>query len=241
MVVLAGLLIYGLGVMRSVAAQSGEEPVRIAVVGEQWWWRVTYSYQGSTIESANEIRIPINRPVELRLSSADVIHSFWVPNLAGKVDMIPGRTTLLRFAATRPGTSRGQCAEYCGGAHAFMSFHLVALEAGDFESWLARESGDAARPATKQQEQGQALFFASGCGGCHTIRGTPARGKIGPDLTRLGSRTTIAAAVLPNNQQAIARWIRDNQHIKPENLMVPYRGFDDSELEALSAYLASLR
>ena len=241
-VTLTLLLGYGLLTMRAgQAAPNEEEPLRLTVVGEQWWWRVIYETpDGSQFESANEVRIPTGRRVEIALLSADVIHSFWVPNLAGKVDMIPGRTNIITLIADRPGISRGQCAEYCGGAHALMAFNVVAMAPPEFEAWLAREAGPAA-PAGGAEDPGQLLFLSSGCGACHTIRGTVATGTIGPDLTHMGSRVSLAAGILPNNAEAIAAWIVGNQHIKPENRMPPYGIFSDRELVALSDYLTRLQ
>ena len=144
--------------------------------------------------TANEIRIPAGRQVEIELSSADVIHSFWVPSLAGKVDMIPGTVNRMRLRAAQTGTYRGQCAEYCGGPHALMAFHVVVLEPDQFESWLAGQRQPAAAQRTALQRRGEGLFLSTGCGGCHAIRGTKAAGTIGPDLTHVGGRLSIAAA-----------------------------------------------
>jgi cytochrome c oxidase subunit 2 len=220
-------------------AGSGAASVRIAVIGEQWWWRVVYvAPDGRRIESANEIRIPVGQPVALELTTADVIHSLWIPKLAGKLDMIPGRKNVLNVVANEPGISRGQCAEYCGGAHAMMSLYVVAMPENEFETWLAREASPA---LVAQSGAGQRLFFAGGCGACHAIRGTRAQGRIGPDLTHLGSRMSLAAATLPNRAEDIARWIRDSQHVKPENRMPPYGIFSADELAALAGYLADLK
>jgi cytochrome c oxidase subunit 2 len=242
-VALSALLAYGLFVMRAgTAAPAAGEPLRIAVVGEQWWWRIIYAGpDGRTFESANELRIPTGRPIELLLSTADVIHSFWVPNLAGKVDMIPGRTNHLMLAAERPGVSRGQCAEFCGGAHALMSFYVVAMPPKEFTAWLEQAGADTHEPATPRFRQGQEIFLAAGCGGCHAIRGIPANGTIGPDLTHVGGRISLAAGTLASDEPAFARWIADNQHIKPENRMPPFRIFSETELGALAGYLASLK
>lgn len=241
-VTLTALLIFGLAIMRAGGAQPGQgEALRIAVVGEQWWWRITYTAaDGSQVETANELRIPVGRPVELELTTADVIHSFWVPNLAGKVDMIPGRANRLTLVADRPGESRGQCAEYCGGAHALMSFHVVALDAPEFAAWFDGLAAPAREPESTEARRGRDLFLRGGCGACHTIRGTAARGTIGPDLTHLGDRLALAAATLPNEAGALVRWIRDSQHIKPENRMPPYGIFSDGELLAIAAYLRGL-
>lgn len=237
-VALTALLAYGLVVMRSRASADDDAAFRVAIVGELWWWRVTYMLpDGRRIESANELRIPVGAPVALDLQTADVIHSFWVPSLAGKLDMIPGRTNVLTLRATEPGVSRGQCAEYCGGAHALMSFHVVALPPQDFSAWLERE----AAPAPPSDAPGARVFAEAGCGACHTLRGTSARGTIGPDLTHVGGRLSLAAATLPNDAEAFARWIRDNQHIKPGNAMPPYGILTGGELTALAAYLESLK
>lgn len=242
-IVLTLLLFYGLLMMRAESVLSANEgdTVRIGVVGEQWWWRVSYQDAGRRVESANEIRIPTGRTIAIELTTADVIHSFWVPKLAGKLDMIPGRKNVLRLSAATPGVSRGQCAEYCGGAHALMSFYVVALAEADFDRWLAREASPAETPRDPAALQGKLLFMASGCGACHAVRGTAAVGTIGPDLTHVGGRMSLAAAALPNNEVAFARWIRDNQHIKPDNRMPPFGIFNDTELAALARYLASLR
>ena len=241
-VVLSALLFYEAFARGGSLDAAAQEPVRIAVVGEQWWWRITYPLDsGRSFETANELHIPVGRPVQLELTTADVIHSFWVPPLSGKLDMIPGRTTVLNLTATQPGLTRGQCAEYCGGAHALMSFHVVALPADEYDAWLAREAAPSTSPVNPSDEQGLTLFLSSGCAGCHTIRGTPANGTIGPDLTHVGSRTSLAAATLLNDRDALARWITDNQHIKPENKMPPFAIFSDTELNALSGYLAALK
>jgi len=233
------LLAYGLSAMGSRAWPTGDPAaLRITVVGEQWWWRVIYHLpDGTDLESANELVIPVGERVALQLQTADVIHSFWVPNLAGKVDMIPGRTNRLALQATQAGVSRGQCAEYCGGAHALMSFHVVARERPDFDAWLAAES----RPAVRTDGEGARLFVASGCGACHRVRGLPsAAGRIGPDLTHVASRRSLAAATLRNDAEAFAAWIRDNQHIKPGNRMPPYRVLSDGELRVLAQFLDAL-
>lgn len=238
-VTLSALLIYGFSILRvGENLIQAENALRISVVGERWWWRVIYRHDdGHTTEAANEIRIPTGRPVEIELSTADVIHSFWLPAYAGKVDMIPGRINRLHFSADKPGIVRGQCAEYCGGAHALMAFYAVAMPPDDYDAWLAREKADA-EPA--RGHAGERLFLTSGCGGCHTVRGTRADGKEGPDLTHVGGRLSIGAGILPNTPESFGRWISRHQQLKPENLMLPYDFFTESELQALSAYLKSL-
>jgi cytochrome c oxidase subunit 2 len=228
--------------MASARDFSNEPSLRIAVDGRQWWWRVVYSDpNGNRIESANEIRIPVGQTVKLELTTSDVIHSFWVPRLAGKLDMIPGRKNVLTLVARESGVSRGQCAEYCGGAHALMSLYVVALPKMEFAAWLDHEAKPAAPTTDPEARAGQMLFLSHGCGGCHTIRGTPAVGTIGPDLTHVGSRMSLGAAALPNDQASIARWITENQHIKPENRMPPFAIFNNKELSSLSLYLSGLK
>ncbi|MGZ4989810.1 MAG: cytochrome c oxidase subunit II, partial [Methylobacter sp.] len=215
-VTLTALLIYGFLILKAggTLAQA-EDPVRISMIGEQWWWRVIYRHDdGHTTESANELRIPTGRPIEIELSTADVIHSFWIPAYAGKIDMIPGRTNTLHFSADKPGIVTGQCAEYCGGAHALMSFYTIAMTLSDYDAWLANERMNA-KPAS--QSEGGRLFLSSGCGGCHTVRGTQADGKIGPELTHVGSRRSLGAGILPNTPESFAKWISRHQTIKPEN------------------------
>jgi cytochrome c oxidase subunit 2 len=240
--VLTVLLIYGLVVLQAGAGRSGEaDGPAITVVGKQWWWRVAYpGADGREIVSANELRIPVGRPVAVRLDSDDVIHSFWVPQLGGKLDMIPGRTNVLTLQATEPGPTRGQCAEYCGGAHALMAFYVVAMPETDYAAWLQHEASDAVAPDTVEEMAGQALFLLNGCGACHAVRGTAAAGAIGPDLTHVGGRLSLAAAALPNDAPSFARWIADNQHVKPENKMPPFGQFSADELAAIAAYLDSL-
>lgn len=242
-VVLTALLIYGFVLLQAGAqAQTGTTSLRIAVSGEQWWWRVTYrTADGREIDAANEIHLPVGQPVTLELTTADVIHSFWAPSIAGKLDMIPGRTNQMTVTATQPGITRGQCAEYCGGAHAFMAFHVVAQTPAAFEAWLEREAADAVPPQSESLQRGGELFLTSGCGGCHTVRGTPADGTIGPDLTHVGGRHSLAAATLPNSAEAFAAFIVNNQHIKPENRMPPYGIFSEDQLDDLAGYLEGLR
>jgi cytochrome c oxidase subunit 2 len=242
-VTLSALLSYSLILTSTAKPASGAaSPLKISVVGERWWWRVSYEDgAGRSFETANEIRIPVDRPVEVSLTTADVIHSFWAPTLAGKLDMIPGRTNILTLRATKPGVSRGQCAEYCGGAHALMAFDVVAMPEAAYSEWRAQAAAPAAAPQSARERDGLRLFMQSGCPACHTIRGAGASGRIGPDLTHVGGRLSLGAAILPNDAEGFARWIRDNQKLKPGNLMPPYEIFTEDELAALSAYLAHLR
>ncbi|MCX2721552.1 cytochrome c oxidase subunit II [Roseibium salinum] len=240
--VLSGLLAYGLIIMNIGASRASRaEGPGITVIGKQWWWKVVYTTEdGQRVVSANELRIPIDRPVALRLETEDVIHSFWVPQLAGKLDMIPGRTNTLTIEADEPGISRGQCAEYCGGAHALMSFYVVAMPPDAYEDWLAAEAAPAQEPGGAEAREGKTLFMENGCGGCHAIRGTQAKGTIGPDLTHVGGRHSLGAATLANDAEAFANWIRNNQRIKPDNLMPGYRNLERDELSAIAIYLEGL-
>lgn len=241
LLVLTGLLVPGLAMIRTLRAP-GDATLRITVAGEQWWWRVAYHLPDhAPIISANEIRLPVGQRVELGLTSGDVIHSLWIPALAGKLDMIPGRTNTLVVEPTRTGTFRGVCAEFCGTAHALMAFAVVVMEPAEFEGWLEREAAPAKRPTQEPAATGAALFTALGCGGCHTVRGTMATGSIGPDLTHLSSRRSLGAGVLANDAASLHRWIAATDEIKPEVRMPAYGMLPAPELAALTAYLESLR
>ena len=224
--VLSVLLLYVYSVGERLHAQP-EAQLRIEVTAEQWWWRVRYP----GFETANEIRIPAGQSVELVLLSADVIHSFWVPSLAGKVDMIPGRANRLVVSAKEEGVYRGQCAEFCGGPHALMALHVAAQSQSEFDAWRAQQQ----RPAAA----GHALFLAR-CAVCHAVRGTDAAGTRGPDLTHVASRLHLAAGTRPNTPADLAAWLADSQHVKPGNLM-PSMRLGAEELQSLAAYLSTLK
>ncbi len=247
-VVLSGRLIYGLTITARVADEPRPGEMRVRVTGEMWWWRVAYlDDQGrEVIQDANEVHIPAGRPVVFELESADVIHSFWVPRLGGKVDMIPGRRNFLRLQADEPGAYGGQCAEYCGGPNALMGLVVVAHDPQAYAAWREKQARPAAVVASPQTalalvDQGRAVFAASGCAACHTIRGTEANGLAGPDLTHVGSRQTLGAGILPNNQGTMAGWIADSQGVKPGNRMPSYPVLNGQDLRAVSAYLDSLK
>jgi cytochrome c oxidase subunit 2 len=233
-VVVTGLLIYSLAVTEKVTAGPASGVVRIRVAGEMWWWRVQYlDEQGVAFETANQIHIPVGRPVSFELVSTDVIHSFWVPQLGGKMDMIPGRTNTLRLQADEQGVFRGQCTEYCGGAHALMALEVVAQPQAEFDAWAAAQ----AQPAAATDHPGWALFADSGCGACHTVRGTDANGRIGPDLTHLVSRRTLAAAVQPNTPEALRRFIRHAGDMKPGLRMPDYERLSEADVAAIADWL----
>jgi len=233
---------FGLGSTENTRAVP-DGVLRIHVIGKQWWWEVRYEQPGSAerIVLANEIRLPTNQAVELVLSSSDVIHSFWAPSLAGKVDMIPGRTTRLRLQTSQEGTFRAMCAEYCGGQHALMALYVVTEDPNEFNTWLTRQSQPITAPTDSFLKLGQDAFFKGGCQSCHTIRGTPANGTVGPDLTHVGSRKSLAAGALDNHIGTTAGWIAGPQEVKPGNKMPEASVYTGTELRALSAWLGSLQ
>lgn len=240
--VLTGLLLYGLILTSDLSGEPRGGEMRVRVTGEMWWWRVAYlGREGrEAMRDANELHIPAGRPVVVELESADVIHSFWAPRLAGKLDMIPGRRNVMRLQADAPGIYGGQCAEYCGGPHALMGFVVVAHSPDDFRRWLAARRAPATQPSDPLARRGAALFASSGCGACHNVRGTEANGLAGPDLSHVGSRRTLGAGILPNNRGTLAGWVADSQAIKPGNRMPSYRVFTGEELQAIAAYLEGL-
>jgi cytochrome c oxidase subunit 2 len=240
--VLSVLLVAGLAELpRALALAPADQPY-IEAVGSQWWWRVRYVTPGQKpIELANELRLPVGRRINVRLTSADVVHSFWIPSLAGKMDMVPGRVNWIALEPTRTGTFRGACAEYCGAAHARMNFVVVVTSGEEFAAWLAHQATEAVEPAAPAAEQGRTAFLERGCVTCHAIRGTPAAGVVGPDLTHVGSRLSIAAGTLPNNEDALRRWVASTDRVKPGVHMPAFAGLPDDALTAIAAYLAELR
>ena len=240
-VVLGALIAYGMPLLPTVLTAGADGGLTIHVTAKQWWWRVQYRTASGLVETANELRLPVGERVELELTSPDVIHSFWVPSLAGKMDMIPGRRTRLALEPTRTGTFRGACAEYCGASHAFMAFSVVVMEPQAFRAWLESQASPAPAPSEPLMVRGEAAFMANGCTACHTIRGTPAAGVIGPDLTHVGSRGRISAETLPNEREALVRWIGQTDSVKPGVHMPAFRSLEPDDLSALAAYLGGLR
>jgi cytochrome c oxidase subunit 2 len=214
----------------------------IRLIGHQWWWEVRYD--GATpaemFTTANEIHIPVGTPIRLSLESADVIHSFWVPSLAGKQDLIPGHNNSIELLAQRAGVYRGQCAEFCGLQHAHMGLLIIAEPAGAFEKWQASQRIAASQPPESDRAKGAQVFASKPCALCHTVRGTPAGGTVGPDLTHLGSRAYVGAGVLPLNMGSLAAWIADPHGVKPGVKMPPVHLGPD-ELNAVTAYLIGLK
>ncbi len=240
--VLLGLLTYSVAVGNAMVAKPADA-LHIEVVGHQWWWEVHYPGGKQTnrnVTSANEIHIPVGRPVMIELTSRDVIHSFWVPNLHGKTDLIPGRTTQTWIQADSAGTWRGQCGEYCGLQHAHMAFVVVAHSPADFERWLLAQREPAREPSDALALRGQQVFLGGPCILCHTVRGTNALATFGPDLTHIASRRTLAAGTVPNTQGHLAGWILDPQVIKP-GVRMPPTNLSSEDLHALLAYLNHLK
>ena len=216
--------------------------VRIELTGHRWWWELRYIErdvsQGFT--TANEIHIPVGRTVELKLRSADVIHSFWVPNLHGKRDLIPGHDTTLLLQADRPSAFRGQCAEFCGTAHALMALWVVAEPEPAYRAWKAAQRATPAAPASDEAKRGKALFEAGPCAMCHTVAGTSAQSSVGPDLTHVASRRSLAAGTLANTRGHLAGWLANAPNLKPGTAM-PSISLESHQLHALVAYMESLR
>ncbi|HTX80214.1 MAG TPA: cytochrome c oxidase subunit II, partial [Longilinea sp.] len=207
------------------------------VIGHQWWWEFDYPDLG--IVTANEMVIPTGTPVQITLTSVDVIHSFWIPQLAGKTDVIPGQTNHMWISADQPGTYDGQCSEFCGMEHALMRDRVIAVTPANFQAWVKNQQANPPAPQTDLEQQGEKLVTTGVCAACHTINGTSAKGKVGPNLTHLFSRSTFAGASFTVNEANMSAWLTSNTTMKPGNLMsirVP-----DSQLEAILAYLKTLK
>ena len=241
-VILIGLLVASISTGRAVASIPASNAVTIAIVGHQWWWEIQYEDRvpSRRVVTANELHIPTNRPIVLNVTSRDVIHSFWVPNLQGKRDLIPGYTTAIWLQASRPGRFRGQCAEFCGMQHAHMALEVIAESDEDFQGWLDGMRQPARDPPDSISRAGRDIFMQARCAGCHTVRGTDAAGQAAPDLTHIASRTTLGAGTLINTPEQLATWIRDPQGSKPGNQMPPNPLAAD-DIQALVAYLETLR
>ncbi len=240
-VILVGLLIASVSTDRIVTAHASNA-VTIDISGHQWWWEVEYEHgvPSEHFVTANELHVPVGRPVVLKVQSRDVIHSFWVPNLQGKRDLIPGYVTAIWMQADRAGRFRGQCAEFCGKQHAHMAFDLVAEPEAEFEQWQEHMRTPARGPQTDVERRGYEIFMAGRCSACHQIRGTDANGLVGPDLTHIATRQTLAAGTLENTPAHLGEWIRDSQTVKPYNQMPP-TPLSRDDLNALVTYLEVLK
>ncbi len=244
LVILAVITALMLGTMREIGASvPGQSPADMSITarGYQWWWEFRYPSPDGEVVTANELHIPANTRIELVLESADVVHSFWVPELSGKIDMIPGKTNRLRISAARPGVYRGQCAEFCGVEHAWMRITVVAQTRAEFDRWLDGERRSRAAPSGRAAD-GERVFVTSLCASCHAVRGAIAAPATvaGPDLTHVGSRRTLGAGVLTNDDASLRAWLADPQRYKPGSFM-PRVPVSAADLDALVAYLRSLR
>ena len=240
--ILVATLVYDVTTGEALASLPRDKALRIEVIGHQWWWEAKYidPTPGNQLSVANEIHIPVGEPVQFVGSSADVIHSFWIPSLAGKKDLIPGHATALWLQADKPGLYRGQCAEFCGHQHAKMAVLIVAETRKQFDEWYKKSMLPAAPPSDSATKVGENVFMSKGCPLCHTVGGTRAFGQIGPSLTHIGSAYTLAAGSLKNTRGNLAGWIVDPQSIKPGSKMPP-NDLSGTELQALLSYLESLK
>jgi cytochrome c oxidase subunit 2 len=243
-VIVGGLTVLIVGSFladRAMFATRGQNALEVRVTGHQWWWRLEYRdpASGRWIETANELHVPLGRTTRVSLGSADVIHSFWVPNVSGKIDMIPGRRNTLDLTPRREGWFRGQCSEFCGTQHAHMAFDVKVDSPTTFDAWLATQSSGAT-PATDPNASRGAQVFALSCASCHAVRGTDASGRAGPDLTHVAARRSIAAGTLPMSRGGLQAWIAQPQALKPGTLM-PTVPLAPADADALGHYLATLR
>jgi cytochrome c oxidase subunit 2 len=235
-------LLYDFSVAHGLMAGRSKAPLTIRLTGHQWWWEVEYedSVAQNSVRLANEVHVPVGRPVRVELVSHDVIHSFWMPNLGGKKDLIPGHDNEIWLQADVPGVYRGQCAEFCGLQHAKMTLALVAEPPERFDQWLARERAPAAEPTDTLAMRGRLLFEGGSCAMCHSVAATSAGGRVGPDLTHVATRIGLAAGAVPNTPGNLAGWIIDPQTIKP-GAQMPSHAVAPEDLRALVAYLGTLR
>jgi cytochrome c oxidase subunit 2 len=238
--VLLFTVVWTMAVLAKITSSASKPALTVEITGHQWWWQVRYESKDPSqiFTTANEIHIPVGQPVLFKLVGADVIHSFWIPALGGKTDAIPGQTNETWLEAHKPGIYRGQCTEYCGVQHAKMGLLLIAQTLADFAAWRAHQLQSPARPTSGEQWAGLANFTTH-CGSCHTVRGTDAAGMLGPDLSHLMERHTIAAGVLPNDPQDLNRWIANPQDIKPGALM-PKPAVSTSQRASIISYLKTL-
>jgi len=239
---LVGLTIASFFTDRSNASNGSNPQLNLTVTANQWWWDVEYNSPdpSKTLRTANEIHLPVGVPVEVKLKSNDVIHSFWIPNLAGKQDLIPGRETDAQLLPRKTGLYRGQCAEFCGVQHAQMALDVTVESRADFQRWYAAQLRPAPAPANPLQRAGYNYFTSRECAACHNISGTTASGQVAPDLTHFASRRSIAAGALPMNTGNVYGWVADPQSQKPGNKM-PTVGLKSDDLHALVAYLETLK
>ena len=241
-VLLLCLVVASVWTDRALARLSLQDAVQLQVIGHQWWWEAQYAgaVESDSFTTANELHVPVGRPVLVTLHADDVIHSLWVPNLAGKKDLIPGRTAVMPLRADHAGIYRGQCAEFCGLQHATMAFQVIADPPEQYAAWLARQRAEAGEPGDALLRRGREVFLGAECVMCHAVRGTSAGARKAPDLTHVGSRLTLAAGTLVNDAAQMKRWIRNPQAVKPGSNM-PGSSLGEADLDALVAWLGSLK
>jgi cytochrome c oxidase subunit 2 len=244
-IIVAGLAVLASGsflVDRTLATAHAREALQVRVTAHQWWWRIAYrdTATGQWVETANELHLPVNRTTRIELGSADVVHSFWIPNVAGKMDVIPGRANAIDVTPHRLGWYRGQCGEFCGAEHAKMAFDAKVDTPAEFADWLALQARPATVPADPVALRGMQVVTQGQCAMCHVVRGTPAAGRPGPDLTHIASRRSIAAGVLPMSRGNLQGWIVDPQALKPGSMM-PAVSLDPKDADAVSYYLGQLK
>lgn len=239
---LLGLLVASILTGRAIGSLTSPDALSVQITGYQWWWSIDYANPDPSLRvtTANELHLPVGRPVSITLKAADVIHSFWVPALHGKMDLVPGRDNTIWLRVDTPGVYRGQCAEYCGAQHAHMALTVVAERSDQFEGWLIAQRQLPPNPATDEQTRGRQIVEQGPCALCHTIRGTTAGARTAPDLTHFATRSTIGAGTVPNTRGYLGGWIADPQHLKPGNRMPP-TGLSSNDLQAVIAYLETLR
>jgi cytochrome c oxidase subunit 2 len=244
-VVLCAFFILGLKLMASFPVHDSNHAnlhPEILIIGHQWWWEVQYlAAPPERFTTANEIHIPVGRPVDIELRSNDVIHSFWVPTLHGKVDLIPAHPNFIRIEADQPGVYQGACAEYCGAQHAHMRLLVVAQTLDEYQAWVQGQLKDGSEPTSEEAKRGEQIFMAGPCSLCHQVRGTEAGGRVAPDLTHIGSRKELAANSFPNNDAYLEAWITHAQSLKPEAKMPNLTQFNGQQLRDLVAYLRQLQ
>jgi cytochrome c oxidase subunit II len=232
------IVIFAITVATMRTPQLPGDALLLRADGRAWWW--DFSYPQADFASPNEIHVPVDRPVDVELTSSDVIHSFWMPQIGGKTDMVPGKLNRQSFTVITPGQYLGICGEYCGVQHAHMQFVMVAESPEEFSAWVARQQQPAEEPEDGPARQGMEAFLALPCAGCHSIRGTDAVGRAGPDLTHVGSRLYLAAGTLENDDENMARWLRDPQGVKPGNLM-PNSPLSEEQVQQLVEYMKGLQ
>lgn len=235
--------IHGMHGMPSSAQMVKEMKPQILIIGHQWWWEIHYLNDDPSkiVITANELHLPAGQPVSIEVKTADVMHSFWIPALNGKVDLIPGQPNFIRMLASQPGVYQGQCAEFCGDEHARMRLIAVVQKPADYDAWLANQLKPGAQPTTQEAQEGEQIFVSGPCSMCHTVRGTRAGGRVAPDLTHIGSRMMIASDVYPNNDAYLEAWITHAQSLKPDALMPNLPDFTGQQLTDLVAYLRQLK